>query len=204
MIVVGLILCIVLASLAINVYTVNSTKGDVHTISQIEASGIREDAILVLGASVYADGRPSDMLADRLETACDLYFSGVASRIIVSGDNRSSHYDESDAMKSYCMSAGVPANDITVDPAGIDTYASVYRAKNLYGAESLIIVTQAYHLYRAMMIANLLGCKDVEGVPADKGDYKNQWKYSIREVLARDKDFVQAVLKLEPGTLEVE
>lgn len=184
------------ATIAINAYTIMSTRDDVHTIAQIDAQSDRADAILVLGASVYANGTPSDILADRLEVACDLYFSGAAPIIIVSGDNESSHYNESDAMQAYCTKLGVPESAIRVDPEGYDTYDSVYRAKNVYGADSLMIVTQAYHLYRSLMIAHLLGIPDAEGVAADKGTYNNQKRYSLREVFARDKDFFQALFKI--------
>ena len=197
---IGFAIIVAALAIAINVYVVQSTRGEVHTIAQIEASGAKADAILVLGASVYADGEPSDILADRLEVAVDLYDAGCAEKIIVSGDNRESHYDESDAMRDYCIALGVPAQAIVTDPLGVDTYASVYRAKHEYGMDSVMIVTQAYHLYRALMIANMLGFTDVEGVAADKGEYNDQLQYSIREVLARDKDFVQALLKLPPQT----
>lgn len=183
--------------IAINSYVVNSTKGDVHTIAQIESMDAKADAILVLGASAYADGTPSDILADRLEVAVDLYDAGAAPAIIVSGDNRDSHYNESDAMKDYCVQLGVPENDVYVDHAGYDTYASVYRAKYVYGAESLIIVTQAYHLYRALAIADGLGMHAL-GVAADKGSYDNQVMYSAREAIARTKDMIQTVLRLPP------
>lgn len=185
-------------TVAINVYTVESTRHEVHTIAQIKESEKRADAILVLGASVFSDGTPSDILADRLEVAVDLYKSGAAKRIIVSGDNQTSHYNESDAMQAYCMRLGVPKDAIEVDPQGVDTYASVYRAKFVYGADSLMIVTQAYHLYRALMIANLLGVKPADGVAADKGAYANQRQYSLRDYLARDKDFFRAAFRLHP------
>ena len=123
---------------------------------------------------MYADGTPSDILADRLEVACDLYKSGAARAIIVSGDNRTSHYNESDAMKAYCVELGVPSEDVYVDHA-------------------------AYHLYRAMFAADCLGMQ-AWGVPCDKGAYDNQRAYSIREVLARTKDFYAALLRLPVDT----
>ncbi len=184
-------------SIGIYSYVIHSTKDHVHTIAQIEAQRIKADAIVVLGASVYADGTPSPILADRLEVAADLYFAGAAPVIIVSGDNREAHYNESDAMKDYCVELGVPAQDIYVDHAGYDTYASIYRAHFTYGAQSLMVVTQAYHLYRALAIAQGLGV-EAYGVAADKGMYDNQTMYSLREVFARDKDFFQALLKLPP------
>ncbi len=191
--------CVVaLAALVVvaNVYTVASTRDDVHTVSQL--AGAHADAVVVLGASVFADGTPSDILADRLEVACDLYEAGAADVVIVSGDNRDSRYNESDAMKDYCVKLGVPADDVYVDHAGCDTYASMYRAHFTYGAQSAVVVTQAYHLYRALAIAQGLGM-DAQGAPADKGAYDNQLNYSLREVGARTKDFVQTLLKLPPA-----
>ena len=155
--------------------------------------------ILVLGASVYADGTPSDILADRLEVACDLYKSGAARAIIVSGDNRTSHYNESDAMKAYCVELGVPSEDVYVDHAGNTTYESMWRARHVFGAHRIIVATQAYHLYRAMFAADCLGMQ-AWGVPCDKGAYDNQRAYSIREVLARTKDFYAALLRLPVDT----
>lgn len=184
-------------TIGISAFMINSTRGNVHTIAQVEEEGIRADAIVVLGASVYADGRPSDILADRLEVAADLYKSGAASAIIVSGDNRDSHYNESVAMKDYCVELGIPSEAVDIDHAGYDTYASIYRAHYVYGANSVIVVTQAYHLYRALAIAQGLGM-DATGVAADKGSYDNQFMYSVREAIARDKDFFQTLLKIPP------
>ena len=180
----SLLLVFFIVTIGINGYVISSTRDDVHTIAQVEEQNIHADAIVVLGA-------------DRLEVAADLYKSGVADAIIVSGDNRDSHYNESDAMKNYCVELGIPASSVYIDHAGYDTYASIYRAHYVYGANSLIVVTQAYHLYRALAIAQGLGM-EAAGVAADKGSYENQLMYSVREALARDKDFFQTLLKLPP------
>lgn len=192
-----IIAVVVLATVAMNAYCILSTRGDVKTIVQIEQDGAKADVIVVLGASVKPDGTPSDILADRLEVAADLYLSGASPAIIASGDNRTSHYNESNAMKDYLVTLGVPADSVYVDHAGYDTYASVYRARYVYGADSMMIVTQAYHLYRAMMIGNMLGATTT-GVAADKGSYDNQRQYSLRDVVARDKDFLMALFKMQP------
>lgn len=193
----AVVVLLVAATVAINAYCILSTRGDVHTIAQIDADGTKADAIVVLGASVKPDGTPSDILADRLEVAADLYLSGAAPAVIASGDNRTSHYNESDAMKRYMVGLGVPEDAIYVDHAGYDTYASMYRAANVFGAGSVMVVTQAYHLYRALMIGNLLGM-DTIGVAADKGSYDDQARYSLRDVVARDKDFFMALFRLPP------
>lgn len=194
---VAVVVMIVLATVAINAYCILGTRDQVHTIAQVQDEGTHADVILVLGASVLPDGTPSDILADRLEVAADLYLAGAAPVIIASGDNRDSHYNESDAMKRYLESLGVPSDAIAVDHAGYDTYGSVYRARYAYGANSMLIVTQAYHLYRALMIADMLGAQST-GVASDKGAYDNQKQYSLRDVAARDKDFFQALLKVKP------
>jgi vancomycin permeability regulator SanA len=184
-----------------NVVTVSTERGYVRTVAQAaeELAESPADVAVVLGASVYADGTPSDILADRLEVAVDLYKAGAVRAIIVSGDNRSSHYNESDAMKAYCESLGVPSQDIYVDHAGNTTYESMYRARKVFGAERIVVVTQAYHLYRALFTAEQWGM-DVLGVAADKGTYDNQTKYSVREVLARTKDFYASLLKIPVDT----
>lgn len=195
--VLGLLIAFALATIAINGYCVFGSRDKVHTIAQVEESAVEADVIVVLGASVLPNGQPSDILADRLEVAADLYLSGAAPAIIASGDNRDSHYNESDAMKAFLVTLGVPEDAVYVDHAGYDTYASMYRAHFVYGAKSMLIVTQAYHLYRALMIATMLGA-DATGVASDKGAYDNQKQYSLRDVFARDKDFLQSLLKLAP------
>lgn len=195
--VIGAIILVVAIIVASNVYTVLSTRDDVHRVSSFYNRDA--DAIVVLGASVFADGTPSDILADRLEVAADLYNAGAAREIIVSGDNTDAHYNESDAMKDYLVSLGVPEQDIVVDHLGTDTYASIYRAKNAYGASNVIVVTQAYHLYRALMIADGLGM-EAGGVAADKGEYEGQTEYSVREMLARTKDWLLTLVKMPVST----
>lgn len=196
-VIVVVLAAIILLVIGTNVYTVTSTRDDVHRVSAFYQQDT--DAVVVLGASVYADGTPSDILADRLEVAADLYKAGAAREVIVSGDNTDSHYNESDAMRDYLVELGVPEDKIVVDPLGTDTYSSIYRAKNAYGANRIIVVTQAYHLYRALMVANGLGMT-AGGVAADKGDYEGQTEYSIREILARTKDCLMTLAHVPVST----
>lgn len=104
------------------------------------------EAILVLGCEVKPDGSLSLMLKDRLDKAIELYKSGMAPKVIVSGDHGTEHYDETNAMKKYMINNGVPSEDIFMDHAGFATYDSMYRAKNIFQAEKCIVVTQEYHL----------------------------------------------------------
>ncbi len=193
---VGALVVLALALVVVaNVYAIGTTRDDVYTVAGLE--GAHADAIVVLGASVYADGAPSDMLKDRLDVAVDLYRAGAADTIIVSGDGRDSHYDEPDAMAAYCVAQGVPADAIVADLGGYNTYASMWRAQRVYGEGDIIVVTQAYHLYRALATAQGLGMQ-ARGVAADAGAYDNQLYYSVREVFARTKAFVQTLLHVVP------
>lgn len=145
------------------------------------------DCIFVLGCGVKADGSPSDMLRDRLLTAIELYRQGVAPEIFLSGDGEKEDYNEIRVMKAFCLDQGVPETDIRTDPYGLSTYNSLYRA-GLYGIKRPVIVTQEYHLYRALYIAQSCGLEAV-GVPSDLRRYRAQIYRDLREVLARCKDF---------------
>ena len=191
---IAIVVAVFLLVLATNLITVLSTRGNVQTVDELKP--YHADAVVVLGASVLPDGTPSDILQDRLEVAVDLYKEGAAQTIIVSGDNRTSHYNESAAMKRYCVELGVPAEDIYEDHAGFSTYESMYRAKNVFKADSVIVATQGYHLYRAMFAAQGWGM-DTRGVATDKGDYDNQNLYSLREIGARTKDFFSTIFHTE-------
>ncbi|MEK8132292.1 ElyC/SanA/YdcF family protein [Paenibacillus filicis] len=159
------------------------------------------EALIVLGASVYSNGKVSDILRDRLDTAYDLYASGKARRIIVSGDHASDEYDEVNAMKNYLMKKGVPDKHIFMDHAGFNTYDSMYRAQAVFQASNLIIVTQDYHLKRAIYVARAMGLEAV-GAASDKQAYRDIRKYEAREVLARVKDYINVhVLKPKSAQL---
>ncbi len=162
-------------------------------VDETEAVAFDADCIVVLGASVYADGTPSGILKDRLDDGIALYFAGAAPKIIMSGDNGTSSYNEVNAMKNYAISQGVPSADIFCDHAGFCTYDSMYRAKNIFGADRIIVATQTYHLYRALYTAQALGMEAV-GVPSDYREYAKQNYYDLREVPARTKDFFNALL----------
>ena len=151
------------------------------------------NCILVLGAGIWND-EPSPMLKDRLDVAIELYNNKKASKIIMSGDHTKENYDEVNTMKKYAIDKGVKSEDIFMDHAGISTYDSIYRAKNIFKADKLIIVTQKYHLYRSLYIAKSL---DIEsfGVEATPTKYSGALMREVREILARDKDFVKSIFK---------
>ena len=158
------------------------------------------DCILVLGAGLQPDGSPSPMLRERIETGIRLYEAGAAPKLLMSGDHGRADHDEVNAMKDAAIAAGIPSGDVFMDHAGFNTYDSLYRAGAIFGAERVLIVTQAYHLPRALYIAARLGL-EAEGVPCDTQRYAGQLYRDIRELLARDKDFYQCVFLPEPTYL---
>ena len=158
------------------------------------------DCILVLGCFVREDGVPSDMLADRLRRGVELYQAGAAPKLLMSGDHGRTDYNEVEAMKQYAIDWGVPSADVFMDHAGFSTYESVYRAKEIFEAESILIVTQEYHLQRAVYIATALGM-EAYGVASDYHRYTGQLSRDLREVLARVKDFGTTVFRPEPTFL---
>lgn len=181
-----------LMTLIINVYMINVAKK--YILTSEEASTYNFDCITVLGASVKADGTPSVMLRDRLDQALILYFDGVSSKILMSGDHAYNDYDEVNVMKNYAIKKSVLSSDIFMDHAGLSTYDSMYRLKNIYEVNKTIIVTQDYHLYRAVYIARKLGL-DAYGVASNPQEYTGQFYRDIREILARVKDYFLAIFK---------
>lgn len=151
-------------------------------IYAIEDAPPRRVAI-VFGARVWADGRLSPILADRVVTAVELYRRGTVEKLLMTGDNHQADYNEPAAMLDYAVSLGVPAADIMLDYAGLRTYDSCYRARHIFGVTDAILVTQAYHLDRALFIAHHLGI-DAVGVAADRRDYAHIRFYWWRELAA--------------------
>ena len=193
------ILIIVIALIfIINFYVKASTKKQI--LPESEASQLEGvDCILVLGAGVRGD-KPSDMLEDRLLQAISLYENNVSAKIIMSGDHGREEYDEVNIMKDFAIERGVPSEDIFMDHAGFSSYESIYRAKEIFKAKKIVIVTQEYHLYRSLHIANQLGV-EAYGVGADPRQYVGATYRELREVLARNKDFVKCIFKPKPTYL---
>ncbi len=188
-----------LAVLGIDTCVRLSVKDRILT-SEAAAELTDVDCIVVLGCQVKSDGSLSHMLEDRLKRGVSLYDLGAAPKLLMSGDHGTDGYDEVDAMKRYAVENGVPSVDVFMDHAGFSTYETVYRAKEIFGADKILIVTQEYHLYRALYIAQALGI-EAYGVHADYRNYVGQLRYDIREILARNKDFVMCVFKPEPTYL---
>lgn len=182
----------------INIYIKSSTKKKILTLEEASAlEGI--DCILILGAGVWGE-RPTHMLEDRLDYGIALYKAGASNRLLMSGDHGRKNYDEVNVMKKYAIGEGVPSPDVFMDHAGFSTYESLYRARDIFEAKRIIIVTQEYHLYRALYIADKLGL-EAYGVPSNPRSYAGQRARDIREVLARVKDFFYVIIKPEPTYL---
>jgi len=191
-------LCAVFYLVTINAVVVFSTANIIDVPENF--SNYEFDCILVLGAGVWDNSRPSPMLEDRLITAINLYNDGVSGKILMSGDNGQEYYDEVNVMKNYAIERGVPSEDIFMDHAGFSTYESIYRAKNIFQVESVVIVTQKYHLHRALYNARRFGLK-AYGISADRNEYSGQGYRDKREFLARNKDFIYSIFKPKPAFL---
>ena len=194
------VLCVcfaaVIAVFGINFYVKSSTKNYILTP---ENAGEGYDCILVLGCGVYGN-TPSQMLEDRLLQGIELYELGASDKMLMSGDHGQKDYDEVNVMKDFAVDRGVESENIFMDHAGFSTYESMYRAKEVFKAEKILIVTQKYHLYRAIYDARALGI-EAYGVASDPRTYSGQTYRDIREILARNKDFIYGIIKPEPTYL---
>lgn len=167
-----------------------------------EISKEKFDCVLVLGAGVRGDS-PSPMLKERLSKGIEVYKTGCTDRILMSGDHGRTEYDEVNVMKTYAIENGAVADEVFMDHAGFSTYETMYRARDIFEVKKVIIVTQKYHLYRAVYNARKLGL-DAYGIPAD-----GMYNYALpvrtynntREALARVKDFFWCIAKPEPTYL---
>ena len=196
----GIIIIIIIAIivLGINLYVrISTNKQIIKENDYTELSDV--DCIIILGAGIWED-KPSPMLEDRLLEGIKLYQNSVSDKIIMSGDHGRREYDEVNIMKNYAIEKGIPSENIFMDHAGFSTYESIYRAKDIFEAKKVVIVTQEYHLYRALYIANQLGL-EAYGVGADPRKYVGATYRELREILARDKDFIKCIFKPEPTYL---
>ena len=194
---------ILIASIAIIIFGINlfvkiSTSKQI--IEENEYANLSDiDCIIVLGAGIWGD-KPSPILEDRLTAGIKLYQNNVSNKIIMSGDHGTKEHDEVNVMKNFAIEKGIPSESIFMDHAGFSTYDSIYRAKEVFQTKKIIIVTQKYHLYRAIYIAKRLGL-EAYGVCAEPKQYRGDIMREIREILARDKDFVKCIFKPEPTYL---
>ncbi|MGG7144453.1 SanA/YdcF family protein [Clostridium nigeriense] len=192
------LLIIFALTISVAISIVNSYKKYIYNLEDIPNDNY---AIIVLGAGVRNDGTPSDILADRLETSLEVYKANIGSVFILSGDHGREEYNEVRSMKDYIMKDNIDEKIIFMDHAGFSTYDSMYRAKEIFKVDKAIIVTNEYHLPRALYIARKLGI-EAYGVKSDKRGYQLMDSYKKREVLAQLKDFFYVnILKPEPKFL---
>ncbi len=185
-----IILCTALIAVP-NISVLMSSNESVLAASELDGGGY--DCILVLGAGLRPDKTPSDMLADRLSVAIELYEEGYSDTIILSGDcSPDKDYDEVAAMKVFCLERGVREEDIVCDNFGFSTYESLYNTAEAEKYGKIIVVTQEYHLYRAVYIAKKLGV-EAYGISSDLREYSGQIRRDIREIFARAKDFYKSI-----------
>ena len=197
---IALILCIsgVLIVGGINVYMI--LYSNPYKLSTEDAAKLNDvDCIMVLGCGVRDDA-PTPLLADRLQRGVEVYKAGASPKILMSGDHGQSDYDEVNVMKQYALDEGILETDIFMDHAGFSTYESMYRAKEIFGVDKMIIVTQKYHLSRALFIARQLGI-EAYGVASDYRTFGGQFARDCREVLARVKDIFTVIIKPMPTFL---
>lgn len=175
-------------------YVVQGKTIDINSVSTGRIADFDADCAIVLGCGIEDSETPSPMLKDRLDVGIELYRQGLVPKILLSGDNGQEGHNEIHVMLKYTRDAGVPEKDIFCDHAGFSTYDSMYRAADIFKVERAIIVTQKYHEYRALYIAKKLGI-EVCGVASDQEAYFGQTYREMREILARDKDFLKANLR---------
>ncbi len=193
--VIAIVSMIVLCAL-INAIVCLSTVSKMKTIEEsLTESGY--DCILVLGCGVWGN-EPTPLLSDRLDAAVALYKAGAAPKILMSGDHGQKGYDEVSVMRKYAMEQGVPSEDIFMDHAGFSTYETMYRAKDVFGVKKAVVVTQKYHLYRALYDADAFDIEAI-GTIAVGHTFASQLIWDIRESAARVKDFIWCLVKPQPA-----
>ena len=168
----------------------------IYTVDKVPPA----DAAIVLGAKVYTSGAPSHVLADRLETGVELYKKGKVKKLLMTGDHGTVTYDEVNNMRLYALERGVPEDDIFMDHAGFSTYDSMYRARDIFQIKTAIIVTQKFHLPRALYIARVMDL-EVSGTAADKRAYAGAKIMYFREIFARTKAAAQLAIGMKPKYL---
>lgn len=198
-IIASLLAALFLLFAVINIIVLLSAQSRIVDIEEAKALG-SFDCILVLGAGVWRNNRPSHVLEDRLKIGIEAYCAGVSDKLLMSGDHGRNNYDEVNVMKSFAMDCGIPSENIFMDHAGFSTYESMYRARDVFSAHRVLIVTQKFHMYRALYIANALGL-EAYGLTSDLRDYANATYSQLRESLARVKDFFMVIFKPLPTYL---
>ncbi len=181
---------VVLAGLAILVPNLIITQSADDYVVHTPEDAPQAQCAIVLGAKVYPDGTPAPMLTDRLETGIKLYQLGKVDKLLLSGDHGQTDYDEVNVMLQYVLERGVPDEDVFTDHAGFDTYDTMYRARDVFQVTTALVVTQEFHLARAVYTARTLGL-EATGVVADIQPYANEFRNAARDWLARTNAILQ-------------
>lgn len=188
MVMLCLVLVCMIGAFTISEYVRISTDSSIYSGADELGSVSDVDCIVILGAGLKSDGTPSHMLEDRIKVGVNVMNVTGIKYILMSGDRSGDYYDEPAAMKKYAESLGVDPERILIDGKGYSTYESISRLKDEYGFERVIVITQKYHLHRALYISRFFGIESV-GVSSDLRGYRRQTAREIREILARVKDF---------------
>ncbi|WP_455649846.1 SanA/YdcF family protein [Enterocloster citroniae] len=197
LLVLGLAGCLVM--FLVNLYMIRKEKKYILTADQ--AGELEDvDCIMVLGCGVRPDGTPSGMLSDRLDQGIRLYDEHVSDKLLMSGDHGKVNYDEVNLMKQFAIDRAVPSENIFMDHAGFSTYESMYRARDIFQVKKIVIVTQRYHMYRALYVAQSMGM-EAYGVASDPRTYGGQRMRDVRELLARPKDLIYTIVMPKPTYL---
>jgi vancomycin permeability regulator SanA len=202
---VGLVLIAVIVVAATNIYMIQTVKDRIVTVD--EAAALRKNGsdfqcVEVLGASIR-NGKPSSILAKRIDTGMAAYAADVSKILLFSGDNGTNEYNEVTGMRTYALEHGVDylldEDAIFLDYAGFSTYESMYRLRDVFQVSDAVVVTQEYHLYRALYVADRLGI-NVYGIAAPAQE-EGQLFRDAREILARTKDFFYVLFDVPPTYL---
>ncbi len=195
---IGFVLALVILFVFIvNLNIVANTNDNIYSVNEIIKLSDNFDCILILGAGVRKDGSPTPMLNDRLSAGYEAFIAGKSSAILLSGDSEHASYTETVTMEKVLTEKGIKNDSIVSDGYGLSTYESIWRAKNVYGYQRILIVSQKYHLHRAIHIANELGL-EAYGLDAALQGYAKQPIYNLREYLARIKDMIYSEMQPTP------
>jgi len=173
-----------------------SAEGKIFSVADLPSASV----VIVPGASVLSSGKPSSILADRLLTAIDLYRAGKVKKFLLSGDHGQVNYNEVEAMGQFLLDQGIPADDIVLDHAGFDTYDTMVRAREVFRVTSAVVVTQEFHLPRAIYLGRAVGL-EITGIAADRQTYLKMNYFVFREYFARVKAVLDVWFQASPKYL---
>jgi vancomycin permeability regulator SanA len=196
-----IVVLIAIFTIILNINIIAKTNDNIYTVDELIKVSDDFDCILILGAGIRRDGSPTPMLNDRLTAGSEAFFQGKSELIFLSGDSESIYYTETVTMKNTLVENGIDENLIICDGYGLSTYESIWRAKNVYGFDKILIISQKYHLHRAIYISEKLGI-NAYGVDSAYRTYVKQPLYSAREMIARLKDILYSEIEPLPTYLD--